>query len=149
MGTVPLPPWLRNLQQSALWQDICLPILTGFGGALVLHGCFGKGIENIDRACVMLALNTLLLTWLTSIVKGHSVGSASFDAAGNPIAAAPVLKQLADTAVELQKRADDPKDTTVTPELGQAAAHVVDQVATNVARAAVRVQEISAETKSP
>jgi hypothetical protein len=81
---VPLPPWLRKIQQSWLWQFIGLPLSLGFGSAMLLDGCLANGIDHIQRACVMGAISTTVISFLTVVISGHSVNSASFYPNGKP-----------------------------------------------------------------
>ena len=84
MPTVPLPPWLRAWQQTWYWQILLMPALIGFGGSLVVNGCFANGLFAIGLPCVKLATSTWVLALLTSFIKGHSSGSASFNPNGTP-----------------------------------------------------------------
>ena len=78
MPTVPLPPWLRRIQQSFLWQFVGLPIIVGFFGALTVNGCLAHGLFAIDTACLEGATSSTLISFLTVAISGHSPGSDSF-----------------------------------------------------------------------
>ena len=78
----PLPPWLRRIQQTYLAQVVVLPILTGFGSAILIGGCLANGIDHITRTCVMGAINSTMAAFLTAILSGHSPQSASFNPDG-------------------------------------------------------------------
>lgn len=93
MGTVPLPPWLRRIQQSWLWQVIALPLLLGFGGSMLSMGCLANGIQNISHACLMGAINSTLISFATVVISGHSAGSASFNSDGTVNAAAAATRR--------------------------------------------------------
>lgn len=79
---MPLPPLLRRVQQSYYWQFICLPVLIGFGGALVANGCLAHGLFDIDPVCLKTALSSTILSFLTVLISGHSPNSASFNSDG-------------------------------------------------------------------
>jgi hypothetical protein len=133
MPTVPLPPWMRRIQQSFWWQIAMLPMLVGFLGSLILQGCLAD-VFAISLGCVKGAVNATVLTLLTSWVKGHSSGSSDFKSDGTPLDAAPKLKQLADTAIALQAKATDPSSPVTQAEATDAAQTVtrVDAVVSNV-----------------
>ena len=84
MADMPLPPWLRKIQQSYYWQVLCLPLLVGFGGALLTNGCLARGIFDIDVACLKGAVSSYILMTIGIYISGHSPGSASFNADGTP-----------------------------------------------------------------
>lgn len=146
--TIPMPAWLRAWQQTWYWQMLLLPALTGFGGSLLLQGCLSKGVENIDHACLMAAMNATLLTFFTAWVKGHSVGSTSFAIDGTTIAAAAPMKELADNAVELKARADDMKDKAVMPADAIKAEQALDSATRAVGIQNTVVQQQVAEIKA-
>src|SRR5262245_5405226 len=135
MPEVPLPPLLRRFQQSWYWQSLLLPFLVGFGGSLLLQGCLGD-LGNLQQKCIWAAFNGYLISLITSWIKGHSLGSASFAADGTKIAAVGQLKQLVDTAHSVQAKAADPSAPEVTDEdaatartaLGNAARSIAAQV---------------------
>jgi hypothetical protein len=118
---VPLPPILRRAQQSWLWQVIGLPVSVGFGSAILVQGCLAHGFENLQRACVMAALDGTLVSFLTVVISGHSPGSPSFKSDGTVIEAAPKLKELADNAIILQQKANDPLSSVTRGEARDAA----------------------------
>jgi hypothetical protein len=74
----PLPPWARRIQQTWLFQVVALPIFLGFGSAIMVQGCLANGIEHIQRACLMGAINSTIISFVTVIVSGHSVASPAF-----------------------------------------------------------------------
>jgi hypothetical protein len=84
MNDIPMPPWMRVIQQSYIWQFVCLPILLGFGSAILVGGCLSHGIDNIERECIMGAVSTTIVSLLTVIISGHSTNSASFHTDGTP-----------------------------------------------------------------
>lgn len=127
MSTVPLPPWMRRIQQAWLYQNLAMPIGVGFFSSLILQGCLSD-LFNIQFTCVHTAVNACASSLLTAWVKGHSVGSSDFRSDGNPIPAASKLKESADAAVALQQQASD----TTSP--------VTQATATNAAKA-VRATE--------
>jgi hypothetical protein len=108
MGDVPLPPWMRRIQQSFYWQFIVLPVLVGFGVALT--PCIGKGIQNIEAVCAWGAVNTCITSLITQFVSGHSIGSASFKPTGEP-------NKVVENVIEVQKAVA----ATPTPEIKMAA----------------------------
>lgn len=110
---VPLPPWARKIQQAWAFQVLFWPILLGFGSAVLIQGCLANGIENISRACLMGALNSTLVSFLTVIFSGHSPGSSDFKADGTPTAA-PVLKELDDNVLLVKAKAADPTSSLTT-----------------------------------
>jgi hypothetical protein len=132
-STVPLPPYLRRLQQSWWWQAFLLPVTVGFLGSITLQGCLSD-IFSISMICVKGAVNATILTLLTSWVKGHSAGSSDFKSDGTTLDAAPKLKQLADAAIVMQAKATDPTSPVTQAEATQAAQTVtrVDAVVSNV-----------------
>ena len=140
MATVPLPPWLRRIQQSWYWGRFALPVLVGFIGSLTLQGCMAD-IFAISVVCVKGAVNATVLTLLTSWVKGHSEGSSDFKSDGTPLEAAPKLKQLADTAITLQAKVTDPQSPVTQAD--------ATQVAQTVARVDDVVSTVLAEAKKP
>jgi hypothetical protein len=133
MATVPLPPWLRRIQQSWYWQNLIMPIGVGFLGTLTLQGCL-TDVFNVSMVCVKGAVNGVILTLITSFVKGHSAGSSDFKSDGTTLDAAPKLKQLADAAIVMQAKATDPTSPVTQAEATQAAQTVtrVDAVVSNV-----------------
>ncbi len=80
----PLPPWLRRFQLTYWYQAVLLPVVMGFGSALVLNGCLANGVQNITTVCVWTAVNATIAAMLTAIFSGHSPGSASFKPDGEP-----------------------------------------------------------------
>lgn len=82
MNYIPMPPWMRVIQQSYIWQFVCLPVLLGFGRAILVSGCLSHGIDHMERECVMGAVSTTISSLLAVIISGHSTGSASFHADG-------------------------------------------------------------------
>jgi hypothetical protein len=133
MSTVPLPPWLRRCQQSWYWQNAALPITVGFVGSLYQQGCMSD-IFAISMVCVKGAVNSIVLTLITSWVKGHSIGSSDFKSDGTVIDAAPKLKQLADAAIVMQTKASDPTSP------------VTQAAATQAAETVARVDTVVSET---
>ncbi len=109
----PLPPWLRRFQQGWTYQAVLLPLFMGFGSSLVLNGCLGRGVQNIDVVCLWGAINASIAAFLTAIFSGHSPGSASFTPAGEP------NKVVADVVKVQQAVAATP-----TPEIKMAAQSV-------------------------
>ncbi len=99
MPTVPLPAWLRSWQQTWYWQILLLPAIVGFGGSLVVNGCLSNGLFAIQLPCVKLAASTWVLALLTSFIKGHASGSASFKPDGTP-------NQTVNDVVTIQGAAD-------------------------------------------
>lgn len=104
---VPLPPLLRKWQQTWLWQVLGLPLVVGFGSAMLVSGCLKDGIQNITTVCVWGALNSTLVSFLTVVFSGHPPGSSDFKSDGTPTAA-PVLKQLDDNVLLVKEKATDP-----------------------------------------
>ena len=138
--TVPMPPWMRRVQQSFYWQNIFLPTAVGFGGSLIIQGCLGQ-LDNIQKSCVVAAFHSTVLTWITAWVKGHSTGSTSFAADGTDIAAAPKLKELADNVIAIKAQAADPTIPQVTQADANAAAVKLNDATTNVAMANSMVKD--------
>jgi len=124
MPTVPLPPWLRKIQQSWYWQFLGLPLLVGFGGSMVTMGCLKDGIQNVAPACFWGAVNTTIISFFTVLISGHSPGSASFEPNGT-------TNTPVENLVTIQKAAD-----TTRPEMKDVVTHVEQQVAmaANVAK---------------
>jgi hypothetical protein len=58
--------------------------VVGFGGAILAQGCLANGIEHLQRACVMAAINSTIVSLVTVIVSGHSVASPAFHDDGSP-----------------------------------------------------------------
>ena len=79
----PLPPWARRIQQAWFFQVICLPIVIGFSSAILAQGCLANGIEHLQKVCVMAAINSTIVSFVTVIVSGHSVGSPAFHSDGS------------------------------------------------------------------
>lgn len=131
--TVPMPAWLRKIQQGWAYQAVILPAVIGFGGSLMLQGCLIDGIDNISRKCAMAALNGFLISLFTSFLKGHSPGSASFASNGDPIPAAVQIKEMADNVVKIQTKASDPTIPSVTQAMADAAQAKLNSTALNVA----------------
>lgn len=125
MGTVPLPPWLRRIQQTWYWQNFALPIGVGFLGSFALQGCLSD-IFNIQANCIHIAINSTVTSLLTAWVKGHSVGSSDFKSNGTPLAAAPKLKEMVDVAAMLELKAADPT-SNITPDIAKQVAASVTQ----------------------
>ena len=110
---VPLPPWARQIQQTWTFQVLILPLVVGFGSAMLVSGCLKDGIQNITSVCVWGALNSTLVSFLTVIFSGHSPGSSDFKADGTPTAA-PVLKELDDNVLLVKAKAEDPASSLTT-----------------------------------
>lgn len=130
--TVPMPAWLRKIQQSWMYQVVILPTVIGFGGALLLQGCLAD-LANIQRACVMTALNGFIIAVLTSFLKGHAPGSTNFASDGSTIPAAEKLKELTDNVITIQAKAADLAIPTVTPAMGANAAAAAESATRAVA----------------
>ena len=82
MSTIPLPPYLRRIQQSWLWQMVALPFLVVFVGFLVAQGCLSNGVFHIGEHCFETALTATLLSIAANFISGHSVGSKEFNPDG-------------------------------------------------------------------
>ena len=84
MGTVPLPAWMRRIQQTYAYQALLVPFVVGFGGFLIADGCLTGGIFNMQRACLESALNGWIISVITVFISGKSVGSPDFHPDGTP-----------------------------------------------------------------
>ena len=124
--TVPMPAWLRAWQQSWVYQAVVLPTVIGFGGSLMLQGCLANGLENLQRACVVAALDGFFISLITSFLKGHSPGSPQFASNGTTIDAVPQLKELVDNTITVHAQAKDPNFPAVTPANAANATAAVD-----------------------
>ena len=98
----------KKVQQTWTFQVLILPLVVGFGSAMLVSGCLKDGIQNITSVCVWGALNSTLVSFLTVIFSGHAPGSSDFKADGTPTAA-PVLKELDDNVLLVKAKAAGPR----------------------------------------
>lgn len=84
MATVPLPPVLRRIQQSWLYQALLVPFVVGFGGFLLADGCLSGGVFSVSPACLKTAFSAWVVSAITVFVSGKSVGTPEFKADGTP-----------------------------------------------------------------
>ena len=147
MPDVPMPAWLRSWQQSWTYQAVVLPTVIGFGGSLMLQGCLANGLENLQRACVVAAVDGFVISLITSFLKGHSPGSAQFASNGTTIEAVPQLKELVDNTIAIHAQAKDPTSPVQPVDANKASAAVDQAVAAVSANNAIVKSALANEAK--
>ena len=99
MQDIALPPAIRRIQQSWYWQYAGLPIIIALSVAAL--PCMIKGIQYIEWSCLIGAINYLIVSSLTTIISGHSIGSSSFISDGSinkPVANIIAIQKIAETS---------------------------------------------------
>jgi hypothetical protein len=97
MQDIALPPAIRRIQQSWYWQYAGLPIIIALSVAAL--PCMIKGIQYVEWSCLIGAINYLIVSSLTTIISGHSVGSSSFTSSGS-------VNKPVENIIEIQKIAE-------------------------------------------
>lgn len=81
---VPMPPWMRQIQQTWAWQVLGLPIIVGFLTAAITNGCLAHGIFDMDMVCLKSSVSGTIISFITVLMSGHSPNSPSFHDDGSP-----------------------------------------------------------------